>query len=225
MLAHPWQGRKHQNYLFLSILERQGKVSHPSMSSCASKGGGKHPNGIHYNFYLWKESPLSLPLQLMPPDLKMNPVQMQPGGFSNYCFCTGSWWVSPYTVLLKEDSLGPLDISPVGYLSQAFWGAPLVRNPRLGVSEKCQNDEIPPSCVFCCSRGGYFTKTMSLPLLPISMWPFCSLLWRNSSSSFLTFFRVKWLICSCRFVASVSGCEFRIFLPRHLGLPQTPRYS
>lgn len=53
------------------------------------------------------------------------------------------------------------------------------------------------------SRSGVFVKIASLPLLPVLVGSFYSLLWRSSSSSCQIFFRKKWSIHSCRI--GVSG--------------------
>lgn len=93
-----------------------------------------------------------------------------------------------------------------------MWGT----NPLL-LWEKNWAGEIPPCYVPLGWGWGFFAKTVSLPLLHLSMWFFCSELWRSCSPSFQVFFRGKWSICNCSFGVSLGGGEFRIFLHCHLG--------
>lgn len=62
----------------------------------------------------------------------------------------------------------------------------------------------------------------SLPLPPISIWPFYLLLWRCYSSSFQDFFRENYATCLCRIIMAVGGGEFKTFLPCHLEQPHLP---
>lgn len=125
---------------------------------------------------------------------------------------------------ISYSTLGPLDISPIRVLSSSLWcrsqgcrGA-CCRTPAPHFSEKstalvrC----LPTGCQ--CARDRVFCQDVSLPVLFISIWSFCPLLWRNSSSCFQVFFREKWPICSCRFAAPMGGSEFRVFLYYHSGL-------
>lgn len=69
--------------------------------------------------------------------------------------------------------------------------------------------------VGCFTRGGIFSKNVSLPLLPVLMWSFYPFSWR-CSVSFQVCFRGNFSVCSCRFGVSVERDEFRIFFCCHL---------
>lgn len=58
--------------------------------------------------------------------------------------------------------------------------------------------------------GGVFGETISLPLLPVSMWRFNLLFW---SATFQALFRGNCSGCSYRFATSLGGSEFRTSSP------------
>lgn len=93
--------------------------------------------------------------------------------------------------------------------------------PKIGVSavgpllrEKVQICEI-CSIVGCCTGAGAFGKTLSLPLLPISMWSYFHLFQRSCSISL----QREFSHLNYGFRVSVGKEEFSIFLCSHLGLP------
>lgn len=60
-----------------------------------------------------------------------------------------------------------------------------------------------PPTVSCHTRGGVFGKTTSLPLLPVSVWPFDLLLCKSFSVKCQVFFRRYFYLT--RFDVSVGG--------------------
>ena len=123
-----------------------------------------------------------------------------------------------------------LDMNPDCFQSQMFWVSsfpvqfPGVRVPDMECKPSLLRKKLWICEIFtnCASlhQGWVFGKTASLPLLP-SCGPF--ILWikdkRSYSDSFQIFFRGNYFVCSCRFVVSVGGGKFKIFLCSHLGLP------
>lgn len=97
--------------------------------------------------------------------------------------------------------IGPRSTIPPGHQSQALLGHCL--------------------CMLWVPAS-YGSKSISLPLPPILMWPFYLLLWRCCSSSFQDFFRENYLICSYRTVTAVgevsSGSSFPDILNSLLSL-------
>lgn len=73
----------------------------------------------------------------------------------------------------------------------------------------------PLPMVSCHIRGVVFGKTTLLPLLPISVWPFQTLLWSSCLADSQILFKGN-SIYSCIFVGSTAGSKFRIFLCCHL---------
>lgn len=71
------------------------------------------------------------------------------------------------------------------------------------------------------TKGGVYGKTASQPLLPTSMYPFLF----DIEGALLCLFRRNCSIYSCRFLASLGGGEFKVFLHYHLGLPPFSRPS
>lgn len=72
--------------------------------------------------------------------------------------------------------------------------------------------------VGCCIGGDVLIITESLSLPPFSIWSFCHLLCR-SCSVIPQIFRQNCSICRCRFIVSMRGSKFRIFLSHHLDYP------
>ena len=120
--------------------------------------------------------------------------------------------------------LGLLEVSPIGFQSQMFWGLICLVlwlwclmwgvNPLL-LREKLRICEI-LLIVGHHAVGGVLSRPF---LLPISVWPFYPLLCRNCSASFQTFFRENVSTSSWASGVSVGGGEFRIFLHHHVELP------
>lgn len=78
----------------------------------------------------------------------------------------------------------------MGFLSQILWGLfSLMQIPGVKVPHVGHQPLAPPRgsaglgtfLTLMCHRakGGGFGMTVSLPLLPVSMWSFCPLLWRT----------------------------------------------
>ena len=114
-------------------------------------------------------------------------------------------------------SIGSLDIFPVGFQSQVFWGLVSPVQDLLLYSENNHNFVILPDCgLLRLGRAFFLGESVSLFLLPISMLFFYPLLWRLCSSRFQVPFRENYSICGCGFVVSVGEGELRIFLHHHL---------
>lgn len=118
-------------------------------------------------------------------------------------------------ILFPYSILGFLDVSPIVFQSQMFWGLiTLMQISRVEVTgwwpnplflrKRLPHLEIPSDDGSLHGLGGEgrwdSLKTASLPLLPIPPWPFCPLLLESCS------------ICSCQFGMSMGGDKFRIFL-------------
>lgn len=82
--------------------------------------------------------------------------------------------------------------------------------------EKFHIFEISPGYGLLCLSGVFLARWCLCFSYPSQCCPFCALLCRLCSSSFLVFVRGNYFIYSCIFVASVGGSEFRIFLRQHL---------
>ena len=117
-----------------------------SLPACACRLCGESNNGICQCFHLHGTSQLFLPFQSMCPDQQMNLPHVQSGYFPNcwiFCFvCQVLRLVRLYTSPLKRrisvshSTLGPLDISSVGFQSQTFWGlVPQVQIPGAGLPD------------------------------------------------------------------------------------------
>lgn len=132
----------------------------------------------------------------------------------------------------------PLNIITVGFESQTFWVLSLqcrtqVRCIIWGINPLLLRKKLPLYFVWlllfflrclpptptegCLSRGGVL-MSMSLPLLPISLWNFYPLLW-NCSASSQVLFRGNFSICSCTSVVSMGKGEIMILLYCHFELP------
>lgn len=124
-------------------------------------------------------------------------------------------------VSISCTTLGTSDVSPIGFLSQTFWGSSLLfisqelGYPMWGTSpcllllwEKCLSGDIPPYCVLLC-QGRAFPTHLNVVLSSFVM--------QNSSSSFQICFRGKWSIYSDKSGMSMGEGEFRIFLHCHPG--------
>lgn len=135
--------------------------------------------------------------------------------------------------------LGPLDISPVVFQNEIFWGlvsllqVPWVEVPDMGMSPHFSGrssgfmTSLPT--VDCHTWVGFFWRpgdwqTTSLSSLRVLTWSFYSLLWRRSPASFRVFSWGSNSICNCIFGVSVGGGKFRIFLHHHFG-PHPPQES
>lgn len=105
-----------------------------------------------------------------------------------------------------------------------------VAGPRVGVPDVGHKSLIPKgealdlwdlSQLWVTESGVRYLARLhtSLPLWPISMWPFYCLLWRSYSPNFQVFFSAYCFICSCIFSVSVGGGEFRIFCATILDHP------
>lgn len=89
---------------------------------------------------------------------------------------------STSAVSVLYSPLGVLDLSPVVFRSQTFWGLiSLVHVPRVRVlavgSHPCPPGRSPPLCQSARDWGllhwrGVLDKTTPLPLLPTPLWPF-----------------------------------------------------
>lgn len=111
-----------------------------------------------------------------------------------------------------------LNISLVSFQSQTLWGlVSLVQDLRVGVTGVGYKPLIPQGEALFIYL--LFEAGVSLPVLPISMWPFYPLMWSRCSASPHVVFRGICSIHSSISVASVGGGEFRIYLYCHLGQP------
>lgn len=155
--------------------------------------------------------------------------------YSHCCFCTGSWGKCVCMSPLRADSPYPIALwfswtqAPLVFKSRhcgdsshwcrsqelrcLMWGT----NPSLLMKKLHILKSL--SIVGCHAKDGVFGKTMSLHLLPISMWLLYPLLWKRCSTSFQVLPRGNCFTCSCRFVVSVRGYEFRISLCYHFEPP------
>ena len=119
-------------------------------------------------------------------------------------------------------------MSSIAFQSQVFWGLaspvqdlgvgmPDVKLKSLLLRENIHTFVIPPNCRLPQLGCGFFLgKPICLPFLPILMLSFYPWLWRLCLSSFQIPFRGCYSIHGCRFVVSVGGGKFRIFLCCHL---------
>lgn len=123
-------------------------------------------------------------------------------------------------VFIPYSSMVFLNVILVGFQSQTFGGlvspvqvlrvgVPSMEHKPLTSQEKISYSGISPNC-----RSLHLRQGVYLPLLPVLMLSFYPLLWRPCSSSFQVSFRENDFICNCRFVVSVGGGQFIIFL-RH----------
>lgn len=140
-------------------------------------------------------------------------------GFSTCSFCTRfqDRWVTVHVpfksrILLSYNFLGILDMKPTDFQRQMFWG--LIspgQVPKVGVPDVARSSEICSIFVRSLPLVDYSTRDGFLvsPWLcsPISMWPFCPLLWRSCSASFHTFCRENCSMGSCKFGLSMGEGE------------------
>lgn len=116
---------------------------------------------------------------------------------------------------ISYSTLGPLDVSATGFLSQMFWGSFFGAAPRVW-STRCEapspRGSWRSSSLFVCVplRMGFFqTGSASSACLDVVLWS-SSLL----EAVYLDFrtFRRKWSTGSYRFHVSMEGDKFRTFL-------------
>ena len=124
----------------------------------------------------------------------MNLLHTKPQFFSNCCFSLGLrvskdvHGLSRRGVIVSYSTLGPPDISPVGFTNQPFWvlsswfifqglQSPLWSTNPWHLQKSAY---LVRSLSLMChhTKGGFFCETVSLPLLPILMWSSFPLLWR-----------------------------------------------
>lgn len=80
-----------------------------------------------------------------PLPLQVNLLSILSGCFSNFLFSTGSWVSTPAC----ESFVGPFDVSPVGFLSQMFWGLVSPVQPR-GLGARCLEKGLPNEILHYC---------------------------------------------------------------------------
>ena len=95
----------------------------------------------------------------------------------------------------------------------AWYGAQMLSSSASG---KITTFVILPDNGFLWSACGFSLEGSSLLFLPILMLSFHLLLWRFCLPTFRVPFRRNYFIHSCRFVVSIGGGKFRIFLCHHL---------
>lgn len=129
-------------------------------------------------------------------------------------------------VSVSYSLLSLLDISPIVFQSQLFWGFifpaqfPRVGVPDVRLKRLILQEEAPFLWYFVISLllvGRYSTgrgpvETASLPLLPYSMWPFYCLLWKSCSAGPQIIFRENYSTGSCNFGVSLGIGETCVFL-------------
>lgn len=129
-------------------------------------------------------------------------------------------------VSVSYSLLSLLDISPIVFQSQLFWGSSFQRSSQgLGYLMWDSNASffkkkllflwyfvISLLLVGRYSTGRGPVETASLPLLPYSMWPFYCLLWKSCSAGPLIIFRENYSTGSCNFGVSLGIGETCVFL-------------
>lgn len=205
-IAYPSQGAGNCSDCPWSWASQQGSRSMPCLSA---RVGGECTNEFCQFLHLWREAQISSALLADAPSLaNESPSHIVQVLFKLVLLCWILWQVSLHVSPLKGDSQFPTALwvlwTSAPFVSWAHlcgadpkgWGA-CCRAPAPHFSEKstalvrC----LPTGCQ--CARDRVFCQDVSLPVLFISVWSFCPLLWRNSSSCFQVFFREKWPICSC----------------------------
>ena len=132
-------------------------------------------------------------------------------------------------VTVSYSPLVLLDIRPIGFQSQIFGGlifpvqVPRVGGPDVGLKPLASQEEAPClwylPCLWVTVLGWGFGETTSLPLLPVSVWPFYLWLWKSCSASFQVFFRENCSVRSWRSGVSVGVSKLKILLCCHLEPP------
>ena len=123
-------------------------------------------------------------------------------------------------------TLNLLNISPIVYQSQMFWGLSFSAGPKgwgawSGAWTPCFSGRRsvfvrPLPIVGHSTKCGFLGENTSLPLHPVLMWSFYPSLLKSYLASFQAFFRGNYSMCSGKFGVSMGGGEFRLFLCCHL---------
>lgn len=107
-------------------------------------------------------------------------------------------------ILISQSPMVIQNSSPIDFQRQVFWRlTSLMQAPRAGVPQTSsflgRSYLLLFVCLFVCSssfpvvgchvRGKHFGKCMSLILLPISIWPFYTLMWNSCSDRSQILFR------------------------------------
>lgn len=150
----------------------------------------------------------------------------------NHCFCAGEPPQKPCkSEFVTNSPMALLGVNPVVFQSRLFWwGAHLSHVCSKGWGAICgaQSLLFQGEALYLWSLswlyvghyawGWVFSKTKcsaSTTRLEVAL---LSSLWA-SVQLVPVFFRVNCSLCSCRFVVSVGGCKFRLFLRRLTELP------